>query len=141
MPLLAGFLAYYFKIGMQPDSAAQHPERLHRERGFMVYLAVCLVAFVLLMFTSMPVALPLVQRRARHHHPPLDHRPLNNQGQAQFLISVSFSIVAAESAVGAGLAVRRPAWARPAKETAVVVLGRFRGEIGLNNETEMRNWV
>ena len=37
VPLLAGFLAYYFKIGMQPDSAAQHPESLHRERGFMVY--------------------------------------------------------------------------------------------------------
>ena len=54
VPLLAGFLAYYFKIGMQPDSAAQHPERLHHERGFMLYLVACLVAFVLLMFTSMP---------------------------------------------------------------------------------------
>ena len=54
VPLLAGFLAFYFKIGMQPDSAAQHPEYIHRERGFMAYLAVCFVAFVLLMFTSMP---------------------------------------------------------------------------------------
>ena len=54
VPLLSGFLAYYFKIGMQPDSAAQHPERLHRERGFMLYLLVCLTVFVLLMFTSMP---------------------------------------------------------------------------------------
>lgn len=54
VPLLAGFLAYYFKIGMQPDSAAQHPERLHRERGFMIYLVVCLAAFVALMFTEIP---------------------------------------------------------------------------------------
>jgi len=54
VPLLAGFMAYCFKIGMQPDSAAQHPERLHRERGFMAYLVVCLAAFVLLMFTSIP---------------------------------------------------------------------------------------
>ncbi len=54
VPLLAGFLAYYFQISMQPDSAAQHPERLHRERGFMLYLAACLAAFVLLMYTSMP---------------------------------------------------------------------------------------
>jgi hypothetical protein len=54
VPLLAGFMAYYFKIGMQPDSTAQRPEHLHRERGFMVYLAVCLAAFVLLMFTSIP---------------------------------------------------------------------------------------
>jgi 4-hydroxybenzoate polyprenyltransferase len=55
VPLLAGFMAYYFKIGMQPDSAAQHPERLHRERWFVIYTAACLVAFVLLMFTSIPV--------------------------------------------------------------------------------------
>jgi 4-hydroxybenzoate polyprenyltransferase len=55
VPLLAGFLAYYFKMGLQADSAAQHPEHLHRERGFMAYLVVCFVAFVLLMFTSMPV--------------------------------------------------------------------------------------
>ena len=54
VPLLAGFMAYYFKIGMQPDSAAQHPERLHHERGFVIYTAACLVAFVLLMFTSIP---------------------------------------------------------------------------------------
>jgi decaprenyl-phosphate phosphoribosyltransferase len=55
VPLLAGFLAYYFKMGLQADSAAQHPEHLHRERGFMAYLVVCLAAFVLLMFTSIPV--------------------------------------------------------------------------------------
>ena len=54
VPLLAGFMAYYFKIGMQPDSAAQHPERLHHERGFVLYTAACLAAFVLLMFTSIP---------------------------------------------------------------------------------------
>ena len=54
VPLLAGFLAYYFKISMQPDSAAQHPEHLHRERGFMLYLAVCLAAFVALMFVHIP---------------------------------------------------------------------------------------
>ena len=29
-------------------------ERLHHERGFMIYLVVCLAAFVLLMYTSMP---------------------------------------------------------------------------------------
>jgi 4-hydroxybenzoate polyprenyltransferase len=54
VPLLAGFLAYYFQIGMRPASAAQHPELLHHERGFMLYLALCLAVFVLLMFTSIP---------------------------------------------------------------------------------------
>ncbi len=53
-PLLAGFLAYYLHIGLQPDSAAEHPEKLHRDRGFVVYVAVCLAAFVTLMFVGVP---------------------------------------------------------------------------------------
>jgi 4-hydroxybenzoate polyprenyltransferase len=53
-PFGAGFLAYYLKIAMQPDSAVQHPERLHRETGFMGYLIFCVVAFVVLMFTHVP---------------------------------------------------------------------------------------
>jgi len=53
--LALGWLAYYFKMGLQPGSAAQRPEALHRERGFMVCLVVCLVGFVVLTFTSIPV--------------------------------------------------------------------------------------
>jgi hypothetical protein len=40
----------YLRVALKPDSAAQAPERLFRELGLMVYLAVCLAAFVLLMF-------------------------------------------------------------------------------------------
>jgi decaprenyl-phosphate phosphoribosyltransferase len=53
-PLAAGLFAYYMKIGLQPDSPVQNPEKLYRQRGFLAYLVVCLVAFVVLMFTSIP---------------------------------------------------------------------------------------
>ena len=42
------------KLGLQPDSPVQNPEKLYRQRGFVVYLFVCLFAFVGLMFTSIP---------------------------------------------------------------------------------------
>jgi hypothetical protein len=53
-PLAAGLFAYYMKLGQQADSPVQNPEKLYRQRGFMVYLAVCTVAFIILMFTSIP---------------------------------------------------------------------------------------
>ncbi|WP_456433715.1 UbiA prenyltransferase family protein [Thermosulfuriphilus sp.] len=54
-PLFAGFFAYYLKIGFRPNSPAQRPEHLYKEVGLMVYLAVCLVSFVFLLFTRIPV--------------------------------------------------------------------------------------
>ena len=53
-PLAAGLFAYYMKLGLQPDSPVQNPEKLYKQRGFVVYLIVCFVAFVVLMFTSIP---------------------------------------------------------------------------------------
>jgi 4-hydroxybenzoate polyprenyltransferase len=53
-PLAAGLFAYYLHIGMLPDSPVQNPEKLYRQRGFFAYMVLCTVAFVLLMFTSIP---------------------------------------------------------------------------------------
>jgi len=53
-PLAAGLFAYYMKLGLQRDSPVQNPERLYRQRGFMAYLIVCTVTFIVLMFTSIP---------------------------------------------------------------------------------------
>jgi decaprenyl-phosphate phosphoribosyltransferase len=53
-PLAAGLFAYYMKIGLQPDSPVQNPEKLYRERGFFAYMVVCTIMFVVLMFTSIP---------------------------------------------------------------------------------------
>jgi 4-hydroxybenzoate polyprenyltransferase len=53
-PFAAGLFAYYMKLGLQPDSPTQNPEKLYRQRGFVVYLVACLLVFILLMFTSIP---------------------------------------------------------------------------------------
>jgi 4-hydroxybenzoate polyprenyltransferase len=54
-PLAAGVFAYYMHLGMLPDSPVQNPEKLYRQRGFFAYMVICTIAFVLLMFTSVPV--------------------------------------------------------------------------------------
>lgn len=53
-PLASGLFAYYMKIGLQPDSPVQNPEKLYRERGFFAYMVLCTVVFVVLMFISIP---------------------------------------------------------------------------------------
>ena len=54
IPFGAGLLAYYMKLGLKADSPVQNPERLYKERGFLVYTTACLVVFVLLMFVHIP---------------------------------------------------------------------------------------
>jgi 4-hydroxybenzoate polyprenyltransferase len=54
MPLIAGFFGYYLHIALKTDSPVQSPEKLYREWGLMAYLAVCLAAFVAMMFVEMP---------------------------------------------------------------------------------------
>ncbi len=53
-PLVAGFVCYYMHIALKPDSAAQNPEKLYREKGLMAYLVLCVVAFFALMFVHIP---------------------------------------------------------------------------------------
>ena len=53
-PFAAGVFAYYMHLGMMADSPVQNPEKLYRQRGFFAYMIFCAVAFVLLMFTSIP---------------------------------------------------------------------------------------
>lgn len=55
LPLVGGFFAYYMRIGLRPDSPVQNPERLHRERGFMVYALMCVGVGLVLMLSHIPV--------------------------------------------------------------------------------------
>jgi decaprenyl-phosphate phosphoribosyltransferase len=55
VPLIAGFFGYYLHIAFKPNSAVQYPERLYREWGLMIYLVVCLIVFVGLMFVDIPI--------------------------------------------------------------------------------------
>lgn len=54
IPLIAGFFSYYLQVTLKKDSPAQAPEHLYRERGLMVYLVLCVVVFVVLMFVHIP---------------------------------------------------------------------------------------
>jgi 4-hydroxybenzoate polyprenyltransferase len=53
-PIGAGIFAYYLKIGLQPDSPVQNPEKLYRQRGFLAYMLFATLVFILLMFISIP---------------------------------------------------------------------------------------
>jgi len=55
VPIAAGFFAYYLKLGLQDNSPVQNPEKLHTERGFLLYVTLCVMLFVLLMFARIPV--------------------------------------------------------------------------------------
>ena len=54
VPLVSGFVSYYTWIAFKTESPVQNPERLHRERGLMLYLGVCVGAFAGLMFIRIP---------------------------------------------------------------------------------------
>lgn len=54
IPFVAGFFAYYMKLGLKKDSPVQNPERLYRERGFVAYALVTAIVSGLLMFTHVP---------------------------------------------------------------------------------------
>lgn len=54
IPVLAGFFAYYMKLGLKPGSPVQNPEKLYKERGFLIYTIITALVGALLMLTSIP---------------------------------------------------------------------------------------
>jgi 4-hydroxybenzoate polyprenyltransferase len=69
VPAAAGFFAYYLKLGLQQDSPAQNPEKLFKERGFLLYMMLSTALFVLLMFTHIPVLYALFNIEPSNIHP------------------------------------------------------------------------
>jgi 4-hydroxybenzoate polyprenyltransferase len=63
VPVAAGFFAYYLKLGLQDDSPVQNPEKLYKARGFLLYMTLSTVLFVLLMFINIPVLYDLFNIR------------------------------------------------------------------------------
>ena len=60
VPLLAGFFAWYMKLGLQPGSPVQNPEKLYTERGFVMYMLATALFGALLMFTEIPALYDLL---------------------------------------------------------------------------------
>jgi decaprenyl-phosphate phosphoribosyltransferase len=68
-PLFVGFFVVYLRMGLRCDSPGQHPEKLYREPWLMGYLVVCLVVFVLLIFTRVPWLNDLFRITPNEVHP------------------------------------------------------------------------
>jgi decaprenyl-phosphate phosphoribosyltransferase len=54
LPFVALLFAWYLRIGLKPDSAAQHPERLYRERAFIAYVGLVAAELTALVFIDIP---------------------------------------------------------------------------------------
>lgn len=65
VPFLAGFIAWYLHMGLQPDSPAQAPEALYRQKGFMAYTALTLAVMISMLFIDMPWLAAIVEPSIR----------------------------------------------------------------------------
>lgn len=54
LPFIAVAFAWYLHIGMKPESAASTPEHLHRERGFVLYLAITVLVISAAFVVDLP---------------------------------------------------------------------------------------
>lgn len=54
-PLIAGFIGWYIHLGFMVDSPAQYPEKLYRQRGFVLYSLLCVGVMLGLLFVDVPM--------------------------------------------------------------------------------------
>ncbi len=54
-PFIAGFIGWYIHLGFLADSPAQYPERLYRQRGFVLFATLCVGVMLLFLFVDVPV--------------------------------------------------------------------------------------
>lgn len=55
MPFLIGLFCYYFNLSYQPDSPAQKPEQLYKQKGLMLYVVALIFLFAILMTVNIPL--------------------------------------------------------------------------------------
>jgi len=55
IPLIAGFMTWYIHLGFLENSLAQYPERLYKQRGFVLYCLLCSVMLLVLLFLPVPM--------------------------------------------------------------------------------------
>jgi decaprenyl-phosphate phosphoribosyltransferase len=59
-PLVALVMAMYLRVALKPNSAAQNPERLYRERGLMIAVVATTILLVILLKIDLPILHRLV---------------------------------------------------------------------------------
>ena len=55
MPLIFGLFCFYLAIAFKPDSAAQKPEKLYKEKSILIYLLILVVVLIALTFIDIPM--------------------------------------------------------------------------------------
>lgn len=55
MPFIFGLFCFYLSIAFKPDSAAQKPEKLYKEKSLLLYLLLLVVVLVALTFIDIPM--------------------------------------------------------------------------------------
>lgn len=63
-PVAAALFAYYLRIALQPNSPAQRPEKLYKERRFLLYAILSVVLFFTLLFVRIPALYDLFNLEA-----------------------------------------------------------------------------
>jgi 4-hydroxybenzoate polyprenyltransferase len=69
-PLVALVMALYLRVALKPDSVAQNPEHLYRERGLMAAVVATTIAMVVLLTVDLPVVHRLVTPTAPAQYGP-----------------------------------------------------------------------
>jgi decaprenyl-phosphate phosphoribosyltransferase len=68
-PLVAAFVAHCMQLCLREDSPVLTPERLYRDRRFVVYLVGVVGLFAALMYTEIPLLYVLFDVHAAHFAP------------------------------------------------------------------------
>lgn len=55
MPFVFGLFCFYLYIAFKPDSAAQKPEKLYREKSLLIYIALLCILLLALTFIDVPI--------------------------------------------------------------------------------------
>ena len=55
VPIFCGLFCYYLNIAFKQDSSAQKPEKLFKEKGLMLYVAIAIIVPIVLMFVDIPL--------------------------------------------------------------------------------------
>ncbi|MDH3469408.1 MAG: UbiA family prenyltransferase, partial [Gammaproteobacteria bacterium] len=66
VPLIAGFVSLYMKLGFLDDSPVQYPEHLYKQKRFVIYTTLCLITVLTLLF----IDIPLLHQLFRPRHMP-----------------------------------------------------------------------
>ena len=69
-PLVALVMAMYLRVALKPNSAAQNPEHLYRERGLMAAVVATTIAMVVLLWVDLPAMHRLVTPTAPAQYGP-----------------------------------------------------------------------